>query len=810
MVNANFLNATKSVITFTGARPGERYECYNTKTFDDHGIWQELNPLDLALPIFLSQLIIITSINRLLVLLLKPLRQPPIVAEILAGVVLGPSGMGHFRKQLPFFDSIFSVSGVMLLETLGNIGLIYFLFLLGLEMDLTRVVQMGRKAITIAVAGTIFPFGVGLALHHLLVHDYKKFSYASSMLWSVPLTVTGLPVIAVILAKLKLLYSDVGKIAMSSALVNEVFSWSLLTISVSMATNQQSVHWALLSTIAFIFFCVFAIRPAIIWMICRTQKGNEDYSETTVCMILTGVLACGLTTDVLGINSMVGAFMFGLVIPNELLGHRFVEVLQGFVSDLLMPIYYTISGFRTDFFAVKLKVSSWLVVGQVFGLACLSKLVTVLTVSFFYDMPFREGLALAVLMNTKGLLSIISINLGRDHLVLEDEEFTIMLVSILLMTIGTVPVISYVYKPAKRFLPNKHRAIQRLKPNTELRILACVHEMHNVAGITNLLEASNATKRNPICVFALQLIQLTGHGATALLMVHTIPKSDSQSSRTGAQTQSDQIITAFETLEKECSGVSVLPLTAMSSYTTMHEDICSIAEDKRVSIIILPFHKRQTIHNKMEDTNPAYKDVNDNVLSNAPCSVGILIDRGFGTSSAIMDSEPATRRIAMIYIGGSDDREALAYAWRMAGHPAATLTVIRFIPGDDVQSTDDHFSEPVKRVDDNFINEFRQYTSRDESILYSEKVVNNGVETIGAVRSVGENFDLYVVGRGIGRLSSLTVGLADDWSECPELGAIGDLLMSSDFSSTASVLVVQQYAGGTRHRSGMPDGFNHD
>ncbi|KAA8519517.1 hypothetical protein F0562_013773 [Nyssa sinensis] len=710
--------------------------------------------------------------------------------------------MGGFKDRVPLLDSIFSISGIMLLETLGNIGLVYYVFLLGLEMDLTAVQRMRRKPICIAIAGTIFPFGVGLALYYLLLRDFKKF-YAGSFFWGVSLTVTGLPVVAIILAKLKLLYSDVGKTAMSSALVNELFSWTLLTIAMALASNKNAVYWTLLSTVAFVIFCVLAIRPAVIWMIHRTQKG-DNYSETTICFILTGVLACGLATDVLGVNSMVGAFVFGLVIPNELLGHRFVQVLQGFVSDLLMPIYFTVSGVRTDLGSV-MHASSLLVVAQVMGLACLSKFVTVLTVSLFCGMSFREGISLAVLMNTKGLLSIIAVNVGRDHLMLEDEESTVMLIAILVMTMGTVPIMSNLYKPARRFLPNKHRAIQRLKSNAELRILACVHEMHNVGGIINLLEASNATKRSPICVFALQLIQLTGHATTAMLIVQSVPKCDSQNSRSGAQTQSDQILAAFETFEKECTGVSVLPLNAMSSYTTMHEDICSIAEDKRVSIIIIPFHKRQTIHNKMEDTNPAYKDVNDNVLANAPCSVGILIDRGFGTFLK-RNSEPATRHLAMIYIGGPDDREALSYAWRMSGHPMVTLTVVRFIPDEQaLNARSDHFvednqeilnvmidSESEKRIDDNYINEFRQHMAADESIVYLEKVVNNGVETIAAVRSMGGDFDLYVVGRGMKRFSSLTAGLAD-WSECPELGAIGDLLMSSDFSSTASVLVVQQY-----------------
>jgi hypothetical protein len=141
------------------------------------------------------------------------------------------------------------------------------------------------------------------------------------------------------------------------------------------------------------------------------------------------------------------------------------------------------------------------------------------------------------------------------------------------------------------------------------------------------------------------------------------------------QADSNLIINAFE---RDNHLVTVQPFTAMSLYRTMHEDICSLAQDKCVSLILLPFHKHLTVGGRMEDENVAYRNINLNVLANAPCSVGIFINRGL-----VAADNSVKCHFCMLFIGSGDDREALAYAWRMAGHPRISLTVVRFLPDED-------------------------------------------------------------------------------------------------------------------------------
>ncbi|XP_043687845.1 cation/H(+) antiporter 15-like [Telopea speciosissima] len=783
--------------------------CYSPNMITTSGIWQGDNPLDFSLPLFILQLTIIVLITRFLVFILKPLRQPRIIAEIIGGVVLGPSVLGRSKR---FAESVFPLRSVMVLETMANVGLLYFLFLVGVEMDLTMIKRTGKKAVTIAISSLILPFIIGACYAIILMKmeeeegDIKKTPEQTKIFFlfsGVTLSVTAFPVLARILAELKLLSTELGRVAMSAALVNDILAWILLGLGIALAENNKVTLASLgviLSTIAFVIFCIFVIRPAIGWIIRRTPEG-ESFNEFYLSLILTGVMVCGFITDTIGTHSIFGAFVYGLVIPNGPLGTALIEKLEDFVSGLLLPLFFAMSGLRTN--VAEVGGAQWGYAFFTLTLATLGKVCGTLLVCLYYKMQMSEGLTLGLLLNTKGLIEMIVLNVGRDQQVITESAFAILVLMTVLMTSIIMPIVNEFYRPARRYMPYKRRTLQTSNPNSELRILACIHTPRNVPTIINLLEASHPTKKSPITVYALHLVELTGR-ASAMLIVHNTRKSG-RPAQNRTQAQSDHIINAFENYEQHMGGISVQPLTAISPYSTMHEDICNVSEDKRVAFILLPFHKQQTVDGGMEATNPAFRTVNQNVLANAPCSVGILVDRGLGGTARVVSSH-TTHHIAVLFFGGPDDREALSYAWRMSEHPDVHLTVLRFLAGENAvepailanENSDIRIlniitdSEREKQRDEEFISEFRLKNVNVESIVYSEKVVNNGEETVAVIRSMDNIYDLYIIGRGQGMISPLTAGLTD-WSECPELGAIGDLLSSSDFAATVSVLVVQQY-----------------
>lgn len=375
--------------------------------------------------------------------------------------------------------------------------------------------------------------------------------------------------------------------------------------------------------------------------------------------------------------------------------------------------------------------------------------------------------------------------------VLNDQAFAIMVLMALFTTFITTPVVMAIYKPARLASSEyKHRTIERKESSTQLRILTCFQSSRTVPSLINLMEVSRGTgKRGGLRVYAMHLMELSER-SSAILMVHKARNNGIPFFNKDHATDSTQIVVAFEAFQ-QLSHVSIRPTTAISAMNTMHEDICTSAETKRAAIIILPFHKHQRIDGHLETTRAEMRHVNRRVLENAPCSVGILVDRGLGGAAHVSASN-VDYTITAFFFGGPDDREALAYGALMAEHPGIRLNVVRFFidpkaAGGAVRV--DIGGPEARSNDEGFINDFKDKVSKDGSIKYEDTVVKDSGEAIEVIKSY-KSCNLFLVGRiSEGELPAAL----NRKSECPELGPIANLLISPDLSTTASVLVVQQY-----------------
>lgn len=375
--------------------------------------------------------------------------------------------------------------------------------------------------------------------------------------------------------------------------------------------------------------------------------------------------------------------------------------------------------------------------------------------------------------------------------VLNDQVFAIMILMAVVTTFMTTPLVMAVYKPARRarVADYKHRTVERKNSKAQFRILACFHSARNIPSTINLLEALRGIQKSEgLCVYALHLMELSER-SSAILMVHKARRNGLPFWNRGRQSNPNHIVVAFEAFQ-QLSRVSVRPMTAISSMSDMHEDICTTAESKRAAIIILPFHKHQRLDGSLETTRSDFRWVNQRVLKHAPCSVGILIDRGLGGTTQVSASN-VSYTITVLFFGGRDDREALACGARMAEHPGISFIVIRFLlAADTIGNTVSVDMAGNASMDEEVLSEFKLKTShRDGSVRYEERLVRNTTETIAVIREVSR-CNLLLVGRMPDGELALALSTRSD---CPELGPVGSLLTSLEFS-TASVLVIQQYS----------------
>jgi Kef-type K+ transport system membrane component KefB len=238
----------------------------------------------------------------------------------------------------------------------------------------------------------------------------------------VALSITAFPVLSRILAELKLLTTQVGETAMAAAAFNDVTAWILLALAVALAGNgADGEHksplisiWVLISGGAFVAIMLTVIRPAMKWIARRCSSKNNMIDEAYICFTLTGVLVSGFITDLIGIHSIFGAFVFGLTIPKGgVFAERLIERIEDFVSALLLPLYFASSGLKTDVATIR-NGRSWGLLVLVITTACAGKIIGTFVVAMMFMIPARESLTLGVLMNTKGLVELIVLDIGKE------------------------------------------------------------------------------------------------------------------------------------------------------------------------------------------------------------------------------------------------------------------------------------------------------------------------------------------------------------------------------------------------------------
>jgi Kef-type K+ transport system membrane component KefB len=426
---------------------------------------RRLSVEDLLLPL-LVQLGLIIVAARLVAALFRRLGQPSVVGEIAAGLLLGPSVLGRFCPGLfqavfhptvaevpaPLFDSLLG----WVLTALSQLGLIFLLFLVGLEVDLAHLRWQGRAALSISLAGIVAPFLLGLALaqflHPRVAADIPALQF--SLFLGTALSITAIPVLGRIMLELNITRTRLGTVAMAAAAVDDALGWTLLAAVAALVKGElrlQDTAWTLGCTLAFTLFMVFLARPLLVrWARHALRRHDGELGVNHLTVLLALVFACALVTSRIGIFAVIGAFLLGAVLSGEADFRRAVNRrLRDLVTVFFMPIFFAYTGLRTDVGTLG-TAALWGLCGLVTLTAVVGKLGGCGLAAWLSRYSLRESACIGTLMNTRALMALIVINLGKDLGVLPDSVFCMLILMALATTVMTTP------------------ALLRLMPGTEL------------------------------------------------------------------------------------------------------------------------------------------------------------------------------------------------------------------------------------------------------------------------------------------------------------------------------------------------------
>ncbi len=399
--------------------------------------------VDTLLHVLLAMVVVIAA-ARLLGAIARYFRQPPVIGEVIAGVMLGPSLLGRVAPDVASF--VLPKTTAPFLGIIAQLGVILFMFLVGLQLDTGLLRKKTHTTVAISHASILAPFLLGATL---ALHLYPRFSSRDvpftvfALFSGVSMSVTAFPVLARILTDRGIHKSRLGVIALSCAAVDDVTAWCLLAFVVSFA--QARVASALTTiglALVYVAFMLVVVRPWIERLVRSQELRGKTSGGTTLAFV--GLLMSALFTEWIGIHALFGAFLLGALIPHEsLLAKDLVHKLEDLVVIVLLPAFFAFTGMRTQIGLLSTSYE-WLVCGLIIVVACAGKLGGSALAARLSGLSWRDSAALGALMNTRGLMELIVLNIGLDLRVLSPTLFAMLVLMALVTTFMTTPLLHWI------------------------------------------------------------------------------------------------------------------------------------------------------------------------------------------------------------------------------------------------------------------------------------------------------------------------------------------------------------------------------
>ncbi|KAF0381408.1 potassium hydrogen antiporter [Gigaspora margarita] len=524
------------------------------------------------------------------------------------------------------------------------------------------------------------------------------------------------PVLARILSELKLMRTPVGSCALNSAVGDDITAWILLALVIAIinASNYLTALYSFLICVGWTLIVGFIVRPILLKLIVLTNSSQSSPSTLMVAITLSVVLLSGFITNIIGIHYIFGGFIIGVVLPHEGgFAVGITEKIEDLINVLFIPIYFTLSGLKTNI--SDLGAAGWGWVILIIVVAMIGKITGCTLAARATGLTFREALTVGVFMSCKGLVELIILNVGYDASIINSKVFSIMVVMALVTTFLTTPLATYLYPTQyQKQMENKRKKDLESKESPhskdDLRLLVVLNKVENLPAMVTFVqllqhndvlnnkstsknseEQSELTITKPtkstMSVYVLRLIELTQR-MSAVMKFNEISETILH----------DPIMNMFSAIS-QVSSVKVDAKLAVASPKDFCPEITDRIQDADINLVIIPWggageivdtpieNDDHHVPREKKHTSPHVATFVQGIFNEAAnyASVGVFVDRGFGSIDSNTRTIPNPMgylRVFVPFFGGADDREALNFAFKLLEYPNVNITVLRIIKSD--------------------------------------------------------------------------------------------------------------------------------
>ena len=455
------------------------------------------------LAILLLQIITIITVARLFGWIFKKIGQPSVIGEIIAGIFLGPSLVGMYFPEYSAF--LFPAASLGNLGFLSQIGLILFMFVIGMELDLKVLKNKANDAVVISHASIIIPFALGIGLSYFI---YKKFAPANieflsfSLFMGIAMSITAFPVLARIVQERGIHKTRLGTIVITCAAADDITAWCILAavIAIVKAGSFTSSLYIILLASVYVAIMLFVVKP-FLKKIGDLYSTKDNLSKPVVAIFLITLIISSYLTEVIGIHALFGAFITGAIMPDiSKFRNLFIEKVEDVAVILLLPLFFVFTGLRTQIGLLN-DVYLWKITGCIILVAVVGKFVGSALAAKFVGQNWQDSLTIGALMNTRGLMELIVLNIGYDLGVLSGEVFTMMVIMALVTTFMTGPaidLINFIFKTKTIYFAKGEN-------NTKFKILIAFGNIEKAKGLLRIAHSFVKKQKENTNITALHL-----------------------------------------------------------------------------------------------------------------------------------------------------------------------------------------------------------------------------------------------------------------------------------------------------------------